>query len=243
MQTSAWDNLDNKINEVSKNKVPKIAVCIPYKGNWDPEWVEKTYLPLETKHTDFCDKVHFLSKAPSLPVARDALVISALQNNCDYLFFLDTDHVFEYPLDPNMALKVLYDCINKDTNTKDGKIVSGLYVAKQRTGFNYAMWLKYRDEKGVLHEDKFTPVQQWNGNWIQVDTVGFGCCLIDMNIFKTVPRPWFVWNTVDDNSEDFYFCVQARKHGYNIHVMTDIKLSHSGYIKLKSDRTISIPDL
>ncbi len=229
---TAWKS---EINNISGN-IPNIAICIPYNGPWKPEWVEKTYGPLRWKPTNWCNKVVFYCNAPSLPVARQILTNQTLQANCNFLLFLDNDHIFETPTDPNDALNILYQCINKDINSKDGKIVSGLYRAKQKQGFNYAMWMKVR-EKG------FIPINQWTGNWIEIDVTGLGCCLIDTIVFKNIPKPWFYWEDEDDVSEDFYFYQHAKEYGYSTHIFTDVRLSHLGNLKVKSDGTISTTDL
>ena len=229
---TAWNYPNSKPNS---NK-PKIAIAIPYNGKWEPEWVSKVYIPLNYFTTSWCDKIPLLCKVPSLPVARDILVSNALQANCNYIFFLDTDHIFEYPQDPNLALNILYQCINKDPNNKDGKIVSGLYRAKQKSGFNYAAWMR-ANEKG------FTPIQSWTGNWLNIDVTGLGCTLISMEVFKNIERPWFKWELQNDISEDFYFFQLAKKHGYSTHIFTDVKLSHLGDMKVMSDGTITTQDM
>lgn len=225
---TAWNNIPKNI--------PKIAIAIPYNEKWHPEWVERTYRHLRCTPVNWCQKIVYFSKVPSLSVARDTLVNQALQNDCDYIFFLDSDHVFESPEDPNDALNLLYHCMNKSKDTKDAKIVSGLYRAKQKSGFSYAMWMK-------IHDKGFTPIQQWTGNWLEVDVAGLGCCLLDTEIFRDIPKPWFYWETQNDISEDFYFYQLAKKYGYSTHVFTDVKLSHLGGMKLKIDGTITVPDL
>jgi len=232
MITSAWDNEQNK----SINKIPLIAICIPY-SQWEPEFTEFTYTKIKCSSVEFANKVIFLSRAPSLPVARDGLVMQALNINADYLLFLDSDMVFEQPTDPNDALRSLYSLMNKDPNSKDSKIVSGLYRARQK-GMSYAMWSKApNNNKGYI------AISDWTGNWIDADTVGLGCCLIDMKVFKDTKRPWFKWDTIDDISEDFQFMEQVKKQGYNVKVMTDIKLSHIGKLKIKCNGDISMPEM
>lgn len=232
---TAWNNVSN----VQKSHIPQIAIAIPYNGKWEPEWVDKIYGPLKYVPTNWCTKIIFLSKVQSISVARDILVNQALQSNCDYLLFVDTDIVFETPEDPNRALEILYQVINKDPNTKDGKIVGALYRAKQKVGFNLAMWMRANDPniKG------YVPIQSWTGNWLEVAVSGMGFILIDMNIFKNIERPWFRWELKDDQSEDFYFFELAKKHGYNLHIFTDVKLSHLGNLKVKSDGTIITPEM
>lgn len=232
-----WDKTNKVIAKSIVNADrPKIAICVPYAGNWNPEWTEKSYVPLRYVPVDWCDKYPFLCKVPSIPVARDILVRSALKANCDYLFFLDSDIVFENPIDPNAALHLLYQSINKDRNFKTGKIVSGLYRAKQAVGFHYAAWMKTR-AKG------YTPIKDWTGNWLEVSVTGLGCTLIDMMIFKELPRPWFRWEMQDDISEDFSFLELAKSKGYDTHIFADVKLSHLGTLKVKCDGSIVTPEM
>jgi hypothetical protein len=262
MQTQAWNSINqtNKINAnyqrydiTNENKnispvmttninqnpnVPKIAICIPYNSSWQPEWAEKTYAFLRYFPTDFCNKINFMTKVPSLPVSRDTLVTEAIKANADYVMFVDTDNICETPSDPNVALKTLYQCINKDPDSKDGKMVSGLYRAKQKVGFNYSMWM--RAPNGIKG---YIPISSWTGNWLQIDVCGLGFCLISTQVFKDVPKPWFYWETSEDISEDFYFFEKAKQRGWNLHVMTDVKLSHLGTLKVKSDGSIVIPDM
>jgi hypothetical protein len=221
--------------------LPKIAICIPFNSNWLPEWVERMYLPLMYHPLTWCQKIAFLTRVPSISVARNTLIEQALSINADYVLFVDTDIVMESPTDPNVALSQLYQVINKSKDIsspsyKDARIVSGLYRAKQKTGFSYAMWMDY-SEKG------FTPIANWKGNWLQVDVVGLGFCLIDLSIFKDIPKPWFVWNSPGTISEDFHFCKLAKKHGYETRVFTEVKLSHLGTLKVKTDATITVPEV
>ena len=235
-RTTAWPSTPRP-----DSGLPKIAIAIPFNGNWIPEWVEKMYLPLMYQPANWCQKIAFLTRVPSISVARNTLVEQALAINADYLFFLDSDIVMESPSDPNTALSQLYQIMNKSKDTsdphyKDGRIVSGLYRSKQKTGFGFAMWKKYQD-KG------FTPIANWQGNYLSVDVVGTGFMLIDMKIFKEVPKPWFVWNDPGGISEDFYFCLLAKQQGFDTHVFSDVKLSHLGTLKVKTDGTITVPDV
>lgn len=222
---TAWSN-----ETKNETNLPRIGICIPYNGNLNLEWIEMTYIPLLYKPTNWYQKFAFLCKVPSLPVSRDMLIKQALQRNCDYVFFVDTDLIFEDPSGPNSALYQLYQKINKSKDSKDGKIVSGLYRAKKDTGFNYAMWMK--------HESSFLPIAEWKNNFLRVDVAGLGCCLIDTDVFKNTPKPWFRWEEFGEMSEDFYFFQQAKNNGYDLHVLTDVKLSHLGNIKIKCDGTI-----
>lgn len=218
--------------------LPKIAICIPYNSNWEPEWVETTYGPLRYNVLDWCEKISIMSKAPSLPVARDMLVKKSLEFGCDYIFWLDSDVLFESPTDPNLALRNLYQVINKDPSAKDCKIVSGLYRARKKDGFTNCMW-----EKVPCGVQGYIAIGKWTGNWIQADVTGLGCCLTDINVFKDMPEPYFQWSTKEAISEDFYFMEKAKEYGYNTKVFTDVKMSHIIKMKLKSDGTMSMIEM
>lgn len=225
-------------NNNNTSNIPKIAIAVPYNGKWEPEWVERTRDQLQLIPLPWCEKSTFKCKTPSLPVARDSLVKEALKINADYIFFIDTDIIFENPKDPNIALSLLYQCMNKDKNSKNCKIVSGLHRAKQKVGFNYAAWMK------ATNTDRgYVPIQSWSGNWLEVDVTGLGCTLIDMQVFRELKQPWFYWESSDEISEDFYFFELARKHGYNLHVYTDVQMSHLGNLKVKCDGTFEMSEM
>lgn len=238
---SAWSNIDHNIGVKGVgSKKPKIAIGIPYTSRWEPEWVLRSYIVLCHMAVPWCDKVPLLCKVPSIGVARDTLVKNAIEIGCSHIFFIDTDNVFEQPNDANSALNMLYQSmINNNV-----KIVSALYRAKQKTGFSWAMWTKAIVKDGGGNEKEgFIPIQEWTGNWITVDVAGMGCCLIDLSIFKDLEPPWFRWEAKDAPSEDFYFYRLAAKHGYKTWVYTAVRLSHLGGLKVKSDGSITVPDM
>lgn len=239
--TCAWDNINSQ-STIQSSNVPTIAIAIPY-NDWEHEFTEKVYTYLRAVPLDFANKKFCLSNVPSISTARNALVQQALDTNADYIFWLDTDHSFEDPTnpngfaDPNAALKAMYQIINKDPKSKKDKIVSGLYRAKQKAGFNYAAWLWQEYANG------YAPIQEWTGNFIEVDVVGLGCCLMDIKVFRDVPRPWFHWDETSELSEDFYFLKKAKQYGWNTKVFTEVKLSHIGKLKVRCDGSITMADM
>lgn len=213
----AWEHL----------KKPKIAVLLPHQGTLPSEFVEKVWGPLRFQAVAWCDKLPLICRVPSLPLARNVLAQQALDGGIDYLFWIDSDHVFETPQDPNEALRLLYQC--------NAPIACGLYRAKQRIGLNYAAWMKA--------EGGYIPIQSWTGNWIRVDVTGFGCALIKAEVFRAVKPPWFHWEEANAPSEDFYFWERAAKAGYEVRILTDCKLSHIGVLKVKTDGSVTTLDV
>ena len=228
---SAWEALGitRERQEGNRGK-PRIAICVPHTGNWNAEWTEKTYGPLRFIPLDWCDKIPFLCRVPSLPLARTILVESTLQANADYVFFLDTDVIIEG--DPNQALRMLYECMQ---GTDDVSIVSGLYRAKQKGGFNNAMWMKT--------EGGYAPIREWSGNFLTVDVCGLGLSLIKTEVFKKSPKPWFHWEESDGISEDFFFMEKCHSYGFKTFVFTEVKASHVGSLKVQNSGEVGTLDV
>jgi len=67
----------------------------------------------------------------------------------------------------------------------------------------------------------------------EVAAIGTGYCLINMNVFDKVPEPWFAsgyfdGNLIDFNTEDIYFCKEAKKAGFKVWCDPTLILKHVG---------------
>jgi hypothetical protein len=211
-----------------ESKKPHIKICIPHWGSCSFEWSKRTFAPLfVAPQQDFDKSLEMARGILNLDTERNELVKSALSDpTVTHIFWLDTDVIIEEPEDPNQALRMLLTC--------NAPIASGLYRAKQKHGFFYAMWMKNPVGEGYLSIKEWTP----GSNWIKVEAIGLGCCLIKREVFEKISPPWFKWDNPYP-SEDFYFCEQLRKSGYDIRVLTDVKCSHVGVLKVKTDGSIS----
>jgi hypothetical protein len=145
-------------------------------------------------------------------ISRNHLVRKALEDNVDYVFFLDTDVI-----PPNFVLPNLLGW--------KLPIVSGLYWTKARVPCAY----KFVDGK---HVKSIEP--PFNQRIIEVDAVGAGCLLIDARVFKEISPPWFTWDMFPwarpeeppGHSEDINFCIKAKEHGFPIHLDTAMRCKH-----------------
>jgi len=219
----AWEHLQPRHTQTK----PKIAICLPHTGSLRSEFVERTWGPLRFVPLEWCDKIPLLCRVPSLPLARNILAKQALDAGATHILWVDGDAVPETPQDPNEALRLLYRC--------DAPIAACLYRAKQKTGFNYAAWIKV--------DGGYTPIQGFTGNWIKVDVTGLHFILIRREVFEKVPKPWFHWEEEDAVSEDFYFFERARAAGYEVYIYTNVRMSHIGTLKVKTNREVTTLDV
>lgn len=205
--------------------IPHICLLVPHFGNVSLEWVETTYGSLRfIPQPDFAKSNRLSRGILNLDIERNELVKYALEDKTvTHFLWLDTDCLIESPKDANQAVRMLLAC-NTD-------IVSGLYRAKKSKGdYPYAMWMKNPNGIGYFG------INKWTGNYINVDVLGLGFCLMRREVFEQIPSPWFVWGSPSP-SEDFTFFEKAKQHGYEARVFTEVKLSHVGTMKVICDST------
>lgn len=69
---------------------------------------------------------------------------------------------------------------------------------------------------------------------VQVDGVGFGFVAMKQGVFERIPRPWFQIQQIEieaadfpvNLSEDYSFCLKARRAGYEIWVEPGVRVKH-----------------
>jgi hypothetical protein len=59
------------------------------------------------------------------------------------------------------------------------------------------------------------------------DSVATGFLLINLDVFKNLPQPWFFWGE-NGESEDFWFCRLARENGYKVWCDLEVGIKHVG---------------
>jgi hypothetical protein len=200
-------------------------------------WSLNMMVPLFFGATNWCEKIYKLTRGIPQNLARDQLVELALQDKkVTHILFVDSDNVCNLPKDPNAALKALYD-INQP-------IVSGLYRAKQAEGFHYAAWVDMHklDPKMPADKNGFTPIQAHTGSFFTVDVIGMGFCLVKREVYETMKKPWHRWDTPSP-SEDFNFCLDAKKQGFLTWINSAVTLDHIGQLNVHPDGTISTLDV
>ena len=152
--------------------------------------------------------------------ARNTFIETALDNNFDFVFFMDTDMTF-----PKGTLATM---IRHMGNIKEDSppVLGGVYC-------NRGSDFRYHVYEWVEGEDGWKSMKlNLNDGLKKVDAIGTGCMLADMNVFKVIEWPWFeyeykIFNGKKDRlSEDMTFCKKCKEKGIPIYADTEIKCGH-----------------
>lgn len=148
-----------------------------------------------------------------IPFARNRAVKNALNNNADYLFFVDADMIF-----PPETLRVLL--------SHNVDIVNAL--AFRRIKPHYPCIFNWDESNGCYITADYSKSQK---RLLKVDACGMPCILIKTDVFKKMQEPWYYYR---DNlfSSDLTFCENAKKAGFDINIDTQLKIGHIGEEKI-----------
>jgi glycosyltransferase involved in cell wall biosynthesis len=146
-----------------------------------------------------------------IDASRNIIVDYALENNADYIFWCDSDMI----VPKDALIKFLASgkdiicgaCSYKVLGCKDA-------VAKRKIdgGYKDIPLKEVREAK----------------NLIELDATGFGCVLTKVDVFRKLPKPWFVYKP--DFGEDIYFSELAKEHGYQLWLDPSVRLGHIGKV-------------
>lgn len=139
----------------------------------------------------------------------------ALEAEYDYILFIDDDVI------------VPIDCLKKML-AADKDIVAG-HTLIRGYPFN-SMIFKHPtpEEKGqLIHYNEWKDAELDEKGLLNVDAVGFSCCLIKTSLLRKLSPPFFV--TGPNHTEDIYFCMKARQFVPETSIFVDpsIKTMHN----------------
>jgi hypothetical protein len=202
----------------------KVAVGIPLKGHSPPKAYNDRLLMA------FCmgekEQEQRLTNAPVLyefnwffvgeifvPYARENLADMALRYGCEYLFMVDDDMLAPFDL--------FYQLVRHDRD-----IVGALAFTRNpphnpviyttRKGWDAVAQSRYYNKEYVINYPR--------NALVECDAVGFGAVLIKTELFKKMPKPWFM--SSDACGEDVLFCTKAKEAGFRVYMDTTQKLGH-----------------
>lgn len=139
--------------------------------------------------------------------ARQGIVRAAQEAGATHLLMLDDDHVFSH---------LEFDKIWEAMQREDVQIVSGLYMTR---GLPCAPCIFKLTAQGTAPIFYYPPDELF-----EVDVVGFGFVLFDMQLFTRINPPWF--NLGIGFGEDAAFCARVLQAGMKVWVHTGAKVGH-----------------
>lgn len=201
--------------------MPKVAICIP-----SGDTVHKGFSMCLAALTYMCGEhpeIDGRPRLPGIPLAligtegslivrnRNASIDHARTLGVDYVLFLDSDMQF-----PNWTLRRLL------SHGKD--IVGGTYLQREEPHNMLGLW----PDGTVLSSDRIHSVTAIPG----------GCVLIKLSVFDKMVKPYYRTPAFEADAdgeariqgEDYYFCEQAAKAGYEIWLdpVLTLELGHIG---------------
>ena len=147
---------------------------------------------------------------------RMKLVRMALDGGADYLLFLDSDMRF--------PANVVHQLLKHDL-----LIVAANY-ATRRIPVKTVAFKNFQKLEYVTSGEGSTGLEE-------VDAVGMGCMLVEADVFRAMPMPWFQIGYSPDwkafIGEDMYFCREAQKAGFKVYIDHDLskQVRHIGVLE------------
>ena len=144
----------------------------------------------------------------SIDTARNLAAKTALEQECDYLMFLDDDVLVE-PTTFDSMLAANKDVVMALTYLRSYPFKPMLFTAHatQQNGLVF-----YEDFEKHINADGL----------VECEAIGFSCALLRCDVLKRMVPPFFV--TGPNNTEDIYFCVEAKKQLGEVSIYTDVKV-------------------
>ena len=150
----------------------------------------------------------------NITFARNKIASKALENNCDYLLFLDDDMIFE----PDLLIKLL-------KHKKD--IVGGLAFLRKEP-HEPSMFTLNNDNK------TYDPIFQWHtGAIVDCDAIGMAATLINTDVLEAMKpisqkhkKVWGFFDNIGFIGEDMRFCFKTKQIGCHIFCDTSQVVGH-----------------
>jgi SAM-dependent methyltransferase len=164
--------------------------------------------------------------------ARNAIVEGALQTGCDYLMFLDDDHVIDWEgtSGPNSRYAMIDQLLAHFEKDEKLGLVGAVYFHR---GNQCRPVLMREGKDGAfywLRDDEIT------GELQEVGVQGGGCMMLRMKAFDKIQSPWFEPESTAGLGTDLQICKKMREAGYKVACDTSIQIGH-----VLAQRTVITP--
>jgi hypothetical protein len=170
-------------------------------------------------------RLHFV-RGTLLPQSRHELVMMALAQDCTHILFLDSDMTFP-----------------KDT------LVRLLAHREPLVAVNYAKRRQPIEPVAMTTNAEPLYVEPGVDGLVEAGAVGMGIMLIDLDVFRRVPAPWFQLGFHSKGgfyvSEDVYFCSLVREHGVTALIDNALsrEVTHLGEMEYRSEHALGMREL
>ena len=199
----------------------KILIAVPAMDRIPTETVASL---LDLRDNTKYKNAILLKQNTYIHTARNQFVYDAVENAATHLMFIDSDMQFKA----------------KDFDTlieRNLDIVGGLYVSRFSEKQNIC--------KKIIEKDGFRQMIDFNeiptmSEPFEVDAVGTGFMLINMNVFKVLEPPFFFYTEPttfhmksvrfpnNELGEDITFCMYAKENGFKVWCDPTVEIGHVG---------------
>ena len=196
------------------DKRKKIVIGIPHTGTLYTD-IAMSLVNLVSSEIKYSINIQVL-KSSILYISREYLILGALQANADYLMFLDSDQTISAEGIEKLAshLDNGEDIVTTLIFRKDPPFHPCIF-SKQKLLPNKQISLEFYD---IDNQDLTKP--------FYVESSGFGCIMMKLDIFKKMPQPWFL--PAPYSGEDITFMYKAKQMGYKVLCDPTIEVGHYG---------------
>ena len=151
--------------------------------------------------------------------SRNELGKTAIREEADYVFWLDSDMQF----DSDILIRML-----KTMQEKDLDILTGLYY-RRTLPYTPVLFDKLEVKpSGACTWSEFEKIPE--KGLFTVGGCGFGCVLMDVSVLMAVQQEYnTMFSPLGNTGEDLSFCWRARQRGYEIWCDPEIEVGHVGY--------------
>lgn len=193
----------------------KIAIGILTNRGFQPKTFQCLLELVEANKSKYELDIILAENGYTIAENRNYLAVQALNKKCAYILMIDDDMTFEPSLIDDLI-----------SNKKD--IIGVAY--HPRTDMQGK--LKFLDETHYIKLEQSTDPKY--KKTFECHATGTGIILINCEVFRKTPRPWFAFETYETGcnklGEDWYFCKEAKEAGYKIFTDPRIKVGHLGEV-------------
>lgn len=166
-------------------------------------------------HMEKPDFIYIHTENGHMDDLRNNIVEEALRAGVSHLIMMDTDQVYHPLTIPTLLSRKLP--------------VVGALVHRRYVPFDSLMLKLVEIDE---HTNGYVSIDDWEpDSLVEVDAMGGGCTMFDMEVFRKLPYPWYrndkpVPAGSQPIGEDIGFCQDLKEAGYRLFVDTSVPAGH-----------------